>query len=164
VEPGSQIGVLRVVRGEAVYALTGTVQECRTGGLPLLRVSADGPWQRSQRRSAFRGSVAIRPRSAAVVFGSARIPLRLGITNVSATGVQVRSQDELRRGNLLELAFPIGEDEVEVQARVMRVVKLERVWDAGCVFEGISERTSEQIVQFIFAQQRIALRARRETR
>jgi c-di-GMP-binding flagellar brake protein YcgR len=106
--------------------------------------------------------VAIRPRIADALFGSARMPLRLGITNVSATGVQVRSQDELRRGNLLQLTFPIGDDEIEVHARVMRVVKLERVWDAGCVFEGISERLSERIVQFIFAQQRVALRARRE--
>jgi c-di-GMP-binding flagellar brake protein YcgR len=115
-----------------------------------------GDWQRSQRRGAFRARVAIRPR----VAENAYRPLRLGITNVSASGVQVRSQDELRQGDLLHLVFDI-DTEIELYARVGRVTRLERVWDAGCAFEGISERLSERIVQFIFAQQRIALRARR---
>jgi c-di-GMP-binding flagellar brake protein YcgR len=113
----------------------------------------------SQRRSAFRLRVAIRPRIAK----SAHRSLRLGITNLSATGLQVRSQDELRRGDLLHLAFEM-DGEVELEARVGRVTRLERVWDAGCAFEGVSERLSERIVQFIFAQQRLALRARSEGR
>jgi c-di-GMP-binding flagellar brake protein YcgR len=95
-----------------------------------------------------------------VLYGPTRRTLRLGIMNVSASGVQVRSQDELRCGDLLDLAFEL-DGEVHVQARVLRVARKERVWDAGCEFEGISERLAQRIVQFIFAQQRATLRARR---
>jgi c-di-GMP-binding flagellar brake protein YcgR len=141
--------------------VSGVVDACLRDGVPLVRVAPEREWERSQRRAAFRASVAIRPRLANVVYGSAYKALRLGITNVSATGVQVRSQDALRRGDLLELVFSIGDEEAEVSARVTRVTRLERVWDAGCAFERISEQLSERIVQFIFAQQRVMLRARR---
>jgi c-di-GMP-binding flagellar brake protein YcgR len=159
-EPGCPVEVLRIARGDGIYAVSGTVEECRRHTVPLLRISLEGTWHRAQRRGAFRATVAIRPRVASL-HGS---PLRLGITNVSATGVQLRSQDDLRRGDLLQLAFSLGDEEVEVDARVTRVSRLERVWDAGCVFEGVSERLSERIVHFIFEQQRLTLRARRENR
>jgi c-di-GMP-binding flagellar brake protein YcgR len=124
--------------------------------------ASDG--QSGQRRGAFRLRVAIRPRIARAVFGGiGRGRLRLGITEISAGGVQVRSQDELRMDDLLELAFDL-EAEVDVQARVRRVTRRERAWDAACEFEGVSERTSERIVQFIFGQQRVMLRAHRGRR
>ena len=155
-DPGEVVELLRVVPGDGTYSVHGTVCELVTDSVPAVRVALGGEWQRSQRRGAFRARVAFRPR----VAESHYRPLRLGITNVSASGVQVRSQDELRRGDLLHLVFDI-DTEIELYARVGRVTRLERVWDAGCAFEGMSERLSERIVQFIFAQQRIALRARR---
>ncbi len=119
--------------------------------------------ERMQRRNAVRQRVAVRPRVAQTVYGSARRPLRLGVINVSATGLQLRSQDELRPGDLVELAFEL-DGEVYVHARVKRVQRAERVWDAGCEFEGITERLAERIVQFIFVQQRAMLRASRGER
>jgi c-di-GMP-binding flagellar brake protein YcgR len=76
--------------------------------------------------------------------------------------VQVRSNDELRRGDLLDLAFELMglEHEIQLRARVCRVQRNERVWEAGCEFEGVSERLAQRIVQFIFAEQRAQARAK----
>src|SRR5207302_11467055 len=123
---------------DALYVATADVEHARQQGLPLLTQCIRGPWQRMQRRAAVRERVAVRPRIAQVLYGPARRTLRLGITNVSATGVQIRSQDEIRRGDLVELAFEL-DGEVQLLARVRRVFRYERVWEAGCEFEGISE-------------------------
>ena len=148
---------------EAMYLASAVVQDLCRGDVPLVIVRVSGEWQRSQRRAAVRTRVAIRPRRADCVVAEARRPLRLGLTNLSATGVQVRSYDELRRGDLLELAFELlGRDgEIQLRARVRRVQRANaRVWDAGCEFDGVSERLAQRIVQFIFAEQRAQARAR----
>ena len=160
-EVGQTVELLRVVAADGTYSVGAVVEECLRGEVPLVRVAIDGDWLRGQRRGAFRATVAIRPWTAEIQYREARRTLRLGITNVSAGGVQVRSQDELRRGDLLHLVFGLDE-EIELDARVGRVTRRERVWEAGCAFEGISERLSERIVQFVFTQQRMELRARRE--
>jgi c-di-GMP-binding flagellar brake protein YcgR len=92
--------------------------------------------------------------------GDAYRDLRLGVTNISATGVQVRSQDELTPGDRLQLAFELMgiDEEIVAQAQVRRVQRHERVWDAGCVFDGLPDRLESRIVQFIFAQQRAIAR------
>jgi len=159
-EAGDRLELLRVVAADGTYAACGAVSECLRAEVPLVRLHLDGDWQRSQRRGAFRATVAIRPRVAQIEYGEARRTVRLGITNVSASGLRVRAQDELRRGELLRLAFELDQ-EIELYARVGRVTRLERSWEAGCVFEGVSERLCERIVQFVFAQQRLELRARR---
>lgn len=114
-----------------------------------------------QRRTAFRQHVAVVPRSAHILYGGvARRNVRLGVIDLSASGVCVRSRDELRNGDLLELVFDVHGD-IHVQARVRRIVRGERLWDAGCAFEGIPESQAERIVKFVFAEQRATLRARR---
>jgi c-di-GMP-binding flagellar brake protein YcgR len=114
-----------------------------------------------QRRSAYRQSVAIVPKVAHIVYGGvARRKLRLGVLDLSASGVSIRSKDELRTGDLIELQFEV-DGELYVQARVRRVARGDRVWDAGCAFEGLTERQADRIVKFIFTQQRVTLRARR---
>ena len=159
-EPGQIIQVMVAARQDALYAAVATVEVADRGDVPLLTLRLTGRWERIQRRAAVREKVAVRPRLAHVVYGEAKRSLRLGVINVSATGVQVRSQDEIRHGDLLELAFEL-DGEVEVTARVRRVRRGERVWDAGCEFEGISDSLAQRIVQFIFAQQRAMLRMRR---
>jgi c-di-GMP-binding flagellar brake protein YcgR len=159
-EPGQSIELMTVAREDALYAATASVVELTPGEVPLVTLAVSGAWQRRQRRNAVRASIAVRPRVADVLYGPARKSVRLGVTNVSSSGVQVRSQDELRRGELLELAFEL-DGEIEVRARVTRVQRLERVWDAGCEFESLPERLADRIVQFIFARQRAALRLRR---
>lgn len=162
VAPGAELQ-LAASTCDALYSATAVVQLASTDGLPLLHLQIRGGWERSQRRNAVRTAIAVRPRVAVAVYGEHRRAVRLGLTNISATGVQVRCQDELRRGDLLDLAFELMgiEEEIQLQARVRRVHRLERVWDAGCEFEGIAERLAQRIVQFIFAQQRATARARR---
>ena len=162
VAPGAQLQVAASTR-DALYSATAVVQVASRESVPVLRLEIGGGWQRSQRRNAVRTALAVRPRVANVLNGENRRAVRLGLTNISATGVQVRCQDELRRGDLLDLAFELMgvDEEIHLQARVRRVLRLERVWDAGCEFEGVSERLAQRIVQFIFAQQRATARARR---
>ena len=145
---------------DAMYAASAVVEQACHEGVPMLKLRLQGEWRRSQRRNAVRASVAVRPRVADCVYGEARRPMRLGVTNVSASGVRVRSQDELRRGDLLELAFEL-DGEIVVRARVRRVFQREHIWEAGCEFEGVSKKVTERIVQFIFAQQRAMLRLQR---
>jgi c-di-GMP-binding flagellar brake protein YcgR len=147
---------------DALYLASVVVRQRVPRPVPLVVVGVAGAWQRSQRRNAVRTRVAVRPRIADCLQAGARRRLRLGVTNISATGVQVRSSDELRRGDLLDLAFELigGEGEIRLQARVCRVQRNDRVWEAGCEFEGISERLAQRIVRFIFAEQRAQARAR----
>jgi c-di-GMP-binding flagellar brake protein YcgR len=157
---GETVQVMVAATQDALYVASASVEHTTQDGLPLITLCVNGQWQRLQRRSAVRQRVAVRPRIAEVLYGPAKRTLRLGITNVSASGLQIRSQDEIRRGDLLELAFEL-DGEVQLQARVRRVARNDRVWEAGCEFEGISETLAQRIVQFIFARQRDVLRVRR---
>ena len=105
---------------DAMYLAGVVVERLSSGLVPLVTVRVTGAWERSQRRNAVRTRVAIRPRVADCLKADTRRRLRLGLTNISATGVQVRSSDELRRGDLLDLAFELmGFDgEIQLQARV----------------------------------------------
>ena len=161
--PGQTVEVVVVAAADAQYVASAAVDRAVIGALPLVTLALKGEWRRSQRRNAVRAKVAVRPRVADKLQGGAKRPLRLGVTNVSAGGVQVRSQDELREGDLLELAFELN-GEVQAKARVVRVERLERIWEAGCAFEDIPETLAQHIVQFIFAQQRALLRVSRGER
>jgi c-di-GMP-binding flagellar brake protein YcgR len=167
VTTGAALSVSASTPSDAMYSAHVLIERVSKEGVPLLMLKLDGAWQRIQRRNAVRVSVAVRPRIAVHILNQVRKPLRLAVTNISAGGVQVRSQDELHSGDHLELAFElIGmEGELEVQARVRRVYRQERgtlsLWEAGCEFEGMSRRVVDRIVQFIFAQQRAVARVRR---
>ena len=112
-----------------------------------------------------RVSVAITPRLAEKVTPAARKPLpRTAISNISATGIQVQSREELGVGDRIAVAFRLtsGGPELNLQAEVRRIETLDhgRVWQAGCQFVDIQPAQSEQIIQFIFAQQRALARKR----
>jgi c-di-GMP-binding flagellar brake protein YcgR len=163
-ELGQTVELAVVVPGDGIYVADCQIDELVHGAVPMVKLRVQGEWQRSQRRNAVRVRVAVRPRVADVIYGEkARRPVRLGVVDVSATGVHVRSQDELRAGDLLDLAFDL-DGEVHVKARVRRIERNERVWDAGCAFEDVSEAETQRIVRFIFAQQRAVLRARSSAR
>jgi c-di-GMP-binding flagellar brake protein YcgR len=155
---------------DALYAADAVAEDAIAEPVPLLTLRVNRPWQRLQRRNAVRVGVAIRPRVAAKLVDRARQPLRLGLTNLSATGVQVRSQDELSCGDLLDLAFELMgvDEEVQVQARVRRVYRYDpyaarqSIWDAGCEFESLPDLLGRRIVQYIFTRQRALAHAKRK--
>jgi c-di-GMP-binding flagellar brake protein YcgR len=171
-EPGDAVEVAASTPQDALYAAEAIIELTVRQPVPLLTLKIRGAWRRSQRRNAVRVGVAIRPRVADKLMGPAHKALRLGVTDISASGVQVRSQDELRVGDLVDLAFELSgiDEEVSVKARVRRVYRHDRgtaiaaVWDAGCQFEGLPDRLGQRIVQYIFAQQRAVARARRGER
>jgi c-di-GMP-binding flagellar brake protein YcgR len=155
---------------DALYFGECAVVAAQPTPVPLLRVQPVGEWQRSQRRGAVRADVAIRPRVADRITAGTRTPLRAGIVNLSAVGLRLRSHDELRPDDLIELAFELMgiSGELELTARVERVERVDPsdqrgvpVWEAGCALVNPASRVTEQIVQFIFAQQRALARARR---
>jgi len=142
---------------DALYSATVRVIDTSRDGVPTLHLQVAGAWQRSQRREAVRLPVAIRPRQAFLLKdGADDQPLTVGITNISATGLQLRSASELRHGDLIALTFSLMDvpDEIHLSCRVRRVHQVERLWIAGCQFEDAPDRVTRQITQFIFAQQR----------
>jgi c-di-GMP-binding flagellar brake protein YcgR len=165
-KPGDTVTVA-ASREDALYTAAMRVDKADTDGVPMLWLRLTGEWQRSQRRNAVRVPVAIRPRIALRIDGDKQHKLRAGITDLSANGVQVRTQDEIKLGDTIQLAFGVLgiEEEFEVQAGVRRVHQVDRggvhIWVAGCEFKGLSARMSQKLVQFIFAQQRTVARARR---
>ena len=156
-----------VSRQDALYSAPTRVEETHADGVPMLRVTVAGAWQRSQRRNAVRVPVAIRPRVAARVDGPHMHKLRAGITDLSANGLQLRTQDEIKLGDTIQLVFDVlgVEEAFDVTATVRRLQIVERggvqIWVAGCEFEGLPPRLTQKLIQFIFAQQRTVARARR---
>ena len=75
------------------------------------------------------------------------------------------ARDELRVGDRIALTFRLteGGPELALEADVRRIEILDegRIWQAACHFVDIQPAQSEQIVQFIFAQQRAVARSRR---
>ncbi len=165
-KPGDTVTVA-VSRQDALYSATMRVDKADMDGVPLLWLRVAGEWQRSQRRNAVRVPVAIRPRVAVRLNGPKPQPMRAGITDLSANGAQMRTQDEIKVGDTIDLAFSVLgiDEEFEVQAVARRVHHIDRggvhVWVAGCEFKHLSARMSQKLVQFIFAQQRTVARARR---
>lgn len=165
---GDALQVAATSSEDALYSAPARVERAvRDDGLPMLELRVLGDWQRSQRRNAVRVPVVIRPRIIERIQGDQRQKLRAGISNLSANGCQLRSSDEIKVGDLLDLAFNVMgiEEEIEVQAHVRRVQQHERgtlhIWEAGCEMQDLPMRISQKIVQFIFTQQRAQARNKR---
>jgi c-di-GMP-binding flagellar brake protein YcgR len=161
---GETVRLAASLPGDALYATEVKIASARQAHVPLLDLEISGDWKRLQRREAVRVSVSITPRVAEKVTPVARKPLRAAIRNISATGIQVQAREELGIGDRLALAFrlmPSG-PELHLEADVRRIETLDhgRVWQAGCQFVEIQPGQSEQIIQFIFAQQRALARKR----
>jgi len=161
IRPGHALHMATSTSHDARYSALVVVEDVTREPVPLITLRVNGPWKRTQRRDAVRVGLVIRPRVAASIdTNDVHKKLRLAVTNISAGGVQVRTQDELRPGDRIELAFelPGVDKELQVEARVRRVYRIERdgqtVWDAGCQFEGVSAGLAQRVVQFIFAQER----------
>ena len=162
---GETVELAASLPGDALYSTRVKIAAARRANVPLLDLEVEGEWKRLQRRDAVRDNVSIRPRSAERVTAASRKPLRAAITNISATGIQVQARDQLRVGDRIALTFQLTQDspELSLEADVRRIDSLDegRVWRAGCQFVDIQPAQSEQIVQFIFAQQRALARSRR---
>src|SRR5579859_7363524 len=102
-ETGQAIELAASAHHDALYSASVTVEQTTRDPVPLLTVRLVGPWRRVQRRDAVRASVAIKPRIADRIDGQNSKPLRLGITDISCAGLQVRAQEELKLGDRLEL-------------------------------------------------------------
>lgn len=164
---GESLQLAACLPGDALYSTRARIAAARTGNVPLLDLEVEGDWQRLQRRDAVRVNVSIRPRTVERVTPAMRKPLRAGIANISGTGVRIQTHEELHVGERLALVFQLHErhSELSLEAEVRRVEVVEqgslRQWRAGCQFLDIQPSQSEQIVQFIFAQQRALARSRR---
>jgi c-di-GMP-binding flagellar brake protein YcgR len=162
---GETVRLAASLPGDALYATEVKIASARQANVPLLDLEIEGTWKRLQRREAVRVSVAITPRLAEKVTPAARKALRAAISNISATGIQLQARDELGVGDRIALAFRLtaGGPELNLEADVRRIETLDhgRVWQAGCQFVDIQPAQSDQIVQYIFAQQRANARFKR---
>ena len=162
---GETLQLAASLPGDALYSTRVKIAAARQANVPLLDLEVDGEWQRLQRREAVRASISVRPRLVEKVTAVSRKQLRAAITNISATGIQVQAGDELRVGDRIALTFHLTQDgpelTVEADVRRMDIPDAGRIWRAACRFVDIQPAQAEQIVQFIFAQQRALARSRR---
>jgi hypothetical protein len=126
-----------------------------------------GPIRRQQRRYDVRLPLDIPARRALRLGqGSDSVPVRSRVLDVSAGGMLVQTDRELRAGERIALAFTLPGDGQEM--RVALVVRYSRRpgesayrWESGCQFQVLRPADRERIARFIFAQQRDAARRRR---
>ena len=145
---------------DALYAIDMQVDALIPDEPPRIGLVGGTRWERVQRRDDVRHGVVIRPRSITRYTIDGWQPIHAAIRNISAGGVLVWSDEEVRVGEVLELAFslPGDEHELQVRATVRRAqpgYRAERdFWEIGCGFQRIARDESERIIRFIFAEQR----------
>lgn len=125
----------------------------RTQLLSHWRGERAGPTRRETRHA-----VVIQPASAARVSGDLRIPLRVTIRNISASGMLVHAEQQVLPGAQLEFAFrTAGGAELRMRADVRHVQHLQvgitEVWEAGCEFREANAANRDQLVNFVLAHQ-----------
>jgi c-di-GMP-binding flagellar brake protein YcgR len=102
----------------------------------------------------------VQPTVAKVVAANSSRPIRVTITNVSAGGLHLRSEQQLDVGDQVFVAFTLPGSSAEMHAHldvrhVERSARSEKeIWNAGCQFKDLKPAQRESIVKFIFAQQR----------
>jgi c-di-GMP-binding flagellar brake protein YcgR len=169
-QAGQQVLVEMASPYDALYLADAQVAEHQPGRPEQLALRTVGSWKRVQHRHDIRWPVTIVPRVVEALAGDASARLLAHIENVSAGGVLLRLDQELRPKQLLNLEFALPGDPRALCAQVVveRVTHLDdhlyTAWEAGCRFVHPREGDGDRIVRFIFAEQRRLAYALRRTR
>lgn len=139
---------------ETKVVLSGTAEE----PIPMWELQPYGPVRRSQRRSSFRLDVRL-----SALIGTDELPPSLArVHDLSEGGMRCDPPAEmgLTRGDAVWVRLPLPENELTLDARVVRVEPSSTATTTvGIAFEGMTETVAERIRQFLFSEQ-IARRAR----
>lgn len=146
---------------DALYVVECVVEEATLQPRARLGLRPAGEWYRMQRREHVRIEVSIVPEGVRLfVPGNEPEPLTARMLDLSACGARLRLEKPLREGDRLEIAFTVPGCPrlITTRAEVRRCWPVEHAdpprWDAGCRFEGLGQRETDQLVRFIFTRQR----------
>jgi len=87
-------------------------------------------------------------------------PLPVVVVDVSASGVRFVTPRLLGRGDVVRFPMPVGQDSVDLAARVLRVEEGQHEWRYGCELLGLDERTREALFRLVLRLQRAAAKER----
>jgi c-di-GMP-binding flagellar brake protein YcgR len=144
----------------ALFSAEMVVEGGANGHDAFLLLRPERPWQRAQRRQDVRLPFIVQPTVAKVVAANGSRPIQATITNVSAGGLHLRSEQQVDVGDQVYVAFVLPGSGKEMHAHldvrhVERSARSEKeIWNAGCQFKDLQSAQRESIVKFIFAQQR----------
>ncbi len=166
-KPGDRLSVEASLPNDAHYVAEARLSAATAEEPPHLVLKLPSGWKRIQRRRDVRLRVDLHPSLGRRVVDGAWLPIHTRITNLSAGGLELRSDDELVEGDQIELGFalPHAGPEMRVRLEVRHVscasaAALGR-WQAGCELRGLDETVRDRIVQYVFAEQRAEARRRR---
>ncbi len=149
------------IANDALYVVECLVAEAALEPQARLRLRPVGEWHRMQRREYVRIEVSIVPECVRLLVPEGEPePLSARILDLSAGGARLRLGKPLRVGDRLEIAFTVPgcPGPIATRAEVRRCWPIEHAdpprWDAGCRFEGLGQRETDQLVRFIFIRQR----------
>uniref|UniRef100_A0A831X8N4 PilZ domain-containing protein n=2 Tax=Thermorudis TaxID=1649508 RepID=A0A831X8N4_9BACT len=149
------------IASDALYVVECLVMQATLEPQARLRLRPAGEWHRMQRREHVRIEVSIVPESVHLLVSEGEPePLSARILDLSAGGARLRLGKPLRVGDRLALAFTVPgcPGPISTRAEVRRCWPIEHAdpprWDAGCRFENLGQRETDQLVRFIFTRQR----------
>lgn len=115
--------------------------------------------EQSERRQFFRLAMNIRPLYVAVMDEDREEKRRVDaiIVDLSGGGVQMRTKQLISTGEHLHAVFPLGDDNIEVDMRVISADQTDAdppwLYRANGKFDSLTRQAQERIIRFIFRQQ-----------
>jgi hypothetical protein len=165
-EPGERV-VVAATRMDDAQAAPMTVELCSSGPEPTVELRMTGAWEHEDdRRNRVRVRLKIRATRARQWVSGAWHDLEATLSDLSSRGVGLSLDHEVRVGDRLSIAAPLGNDGVDLRATIeVRYVHLhpqapangdvlQQSWHAGGPFRNMSPADHERVVRFLFAELR----------
>jgi hypothetical protein len=169
-EPGERV-IVAATRMDAPQAAPMDVEYCSSGPEPTVELRIAGAWQHEdERRNRVRVRLDIPATRARHWVGGAWKDLDATLSDLSSRGVGLNLVNEVRVGDRLSIAAPLGSDTTDLRATIeVRYVHLHpevkndtgvlpRYWHAGGPFRNLSPVDHERVIRFLFAELRAVQR------
>jgi hypothetical protein len=173
-EPGERV-IIAANRMDDAQAAPMTVEHCSTGAEPTVELRMAGVWQHEDdRRNRVRVRLSIPVTRARQWTGGAWHDLGATVSDLSSRGVGLSLDHEVRVGDRLSIAAPLGSGGADLRATIeVRYVHRHphpeaengvpvQAFHAGGPFRNMSALDHERVIRFLFAELR-ALRANTRT-
>jgi hypothetical protein len=165
-EPGERV-IVAATRMDAPQAAPMDVEYCTSGPEPTVELRMAGVWQHEdERRNRVRVPLEIHATRARHWVGGAWHDVDATLTDLSSRGVGLSLIGEVRIGDRLSLAAPLGGGTTDLRATIeVRYAHLHpqvesatgllpQHWHAGGPFRNMSPLDHERVIRFLFAELR----------
>jgi hypothetical protein len=165
-EPGQRV-IVAATRMDDPQAAPMDVEYCSSGPEPTVELRIAGAWQHEdERRNRVRVRLDIPATRARHWVEGAWRDLDATLSDLSSRGVGLNLAHEVRVGDRLSIAAPLGDGSVDLRATIeVRYVHLHPevasdagmvppYWHAGGPFRNLSAPDHERVIRFLFAELR----------